>query len=261
MSERDWLEEMQRRGLTRRSFVKGGLGAAGALSIGPLLAACGGGDDGGGGAAQQAGTEEAEKFTGTLTVTGLGVDLIDPIKEAAEAALGFTLAFDVTDTVTARNKAVTQPQSLDIFSGYFNDIDQVWPSGNLAPIPIEQVERWDELTGLYKTGTIQENEGNPACQLGDGDAPFRKLYTTEDREIITWADPTTGEVSGDEPGPWSAATSTWTRWATTATSSSGSPPRSTGTSSLTPNGGAESRFSTTPRSACRTWATPPWLPG
>jgi hypothetical protein len=99
----------------------------------------------------------------------LGVDLIDPIREAAEAALGFTLAFDVTDTVTARNKAVTQPQSLDIFSGYFNDIDQVWPSGNLAPIPIEQIERWDELTGLYKTGTIQENEGNSACQLGDGD--------------------------------------------------------------------------------------------
>ena len=200
MSERDWLEEMQRSGLTRRSFVKGGLGAAGALSIGPLLAACGGDDDGGGGAAQQAGTEEAEKFTGTLTVTGLGVDLIDPIREAAEAALGFTLAFDVTDTVTARNKAVTQPQSLDIFSGYFNDIDQVWPSGNLAPIPIEQIERWDELTGLYKTGKVQENEGNSACQLGDGDAPFRKLYTTEDGEIITWADPSTGEVSGDEPG-------------------------------------------------------------
>jgi putative spermidine/putrescine transport system substrate-binding protein len=200
MTERDWLEEMQRGGLTRRSFVKGGLGAAGALSIGPLLAACGGGDDGGGGAAQQAGTEEAEKFTGTLTVTGLGVDLIDPIREAAEAALGFTLAFDVTDTVTARNKAVTQPQSLDIFSGYFNDIDQVWPSGNLAPIPIEQIERWDELTGLYKTGKVEENEGNAACQLGDGDAPFRKLYTTEDREIITWADPSTGEVSGDEPG-------------------------------------------------------------
>ena len=73
-------------------------------------------------------------FTGTIRVTGLGVDLIDPIKEAAEAALGFTLAFDVTDTVTARNKVVTQPDALDIFSGYFNDIDQVWPSGNMAPV-------------------------------------------------------------------------------------------------------------------------------
>ena len=142
MSERDWLQDIERRGLTRRAFVKGGLGAAGALSIGPLLAACGGDDDEGGGAAQEAGTEEAEKFTGTLNVTGLGVDLIDPIKEAAEAALGFTLAFDVTDTVTARNKVVTQPQALDIFSGYFNDIDHVWPSGNMVPIPIAFFARY-----------------------------------------------------------------------------------------------------------------------
>ncbi len=199
MSERDWLQDVERRGLTRRAFVKGGLGAAGALSIGPLLAACGGDDDGGGGAAQQAGTEEAEDFTGTIRVTGLGVDLIDPIKAAAEAALGFTLAFDVTDTVTGRNKVVTQPDSLDIFSGYYNDIDQIWPSGNMVPIPIEQVARWGEVSQLHKTGKVAENEGNSSCTVGDGDAPFRKMYVTEEGEETSWADPGTGEVSGDEP--------------------------------------------------------------
>jgi putative spermidine/putrescine transport system substrate-binding protein len=200
VSERDWFERMERERTTRRGFVKGGLAGASALSLGGLLAACGGGgDEGGGGAAQEAGTQTAEKFTGTLKVTGLGVDLIDPIREAAEKALGFTLAFDVTDTVTARNKVVTQPQALDIFSGYFNDIDQVWPSGNMAPIPIDQIERWDQLTSLYKTGKVAENEDNPDCQLGDGDAPFRKLYVTEDGELTSWADPATGEVSGDEP--------------------------------------------------------------
>jgi putative spermidine/putrescine transport system substrate-binding protein len=191
---------MERERTTRRGFVKGSLAGASALSIGGLLAACGGGGGGGGGgAAQEAGTQQAEKFTGTLKVTGLGVDLIDPIREAAEKALGFTLAFDVTDTVTARNKVVTQPQALDIFSGYFNDIDQVWPSGNMAPIPIDQIERWDQLTSLYKKGKVAENENNPKCQLGDGDAPFRKLYVTEDGELTSWADPATGEVSGDEP--------------------------------------------------------------
>jgi putative spermidine/putrescine transport system substrate-binding protein len=200
MSERDWLEEMQRRGLTRRAFVKGGLAGAGAFSLAGLLAACGGDDDdGGGGAAQQAATEEAEAFTGTIRVTGLGVDLIDPIKAAAEAALGFTLAFDVTDTVTGRNKVVTQPDSLDIFSGYYNDIDQIWPSGNMVPIPIDQVERWGEVTQLHKTGTVEANEGNADCSVGDGDAPFRKMYVTEDGEETSWADPGTGEVSGDEP--------------------------------------------------------------
>jgi putative spermidine/putrescine transport system substrate-binding protein len=199
VSERDWFERMQEEGITRRGFVKGGLAGAGALSFGGLLAACGGDEGGGGGAAQEAGTQEAEKFTGTLRVTGLGVDLIDPIREAAEKALGFTLAFDVTDTVTARNKVVTQPQALDIFSGYFNDIDQVWPSGNMAPIPIAQIKRWDQLTSLYKVGKVEANQDDPDCQLGDGDAPFRKMYVTEDGELASWADPASGEVSGDEP--------------------------------------------------------------
>jgi putative spermidine/putrescine transport system substrate-binding protein len=190
MNDSDWLE-IESRKFTRRSFVKGGVASAGALSLGGLLAACGGDDDGGGAAADG-------EFTGTLRVTGLGVDLIDPIREAAETALGFTLAFDVTDTVTARNKAVTQPNSLDIFSGYFNDIDQVWPSGNLIPIPTDRIERWDELTSLYKVGLV-DPEGT-GCSRGDGDAPFRKLYTTEDGELTSWADPATGETSGEEPG-------------------------------------------------------------
>jgi putative spermidine/putrescine transport system substrate-binding protein len=201
MSERDWLDEMERAAITRRSFLKGGLYGAGALSLGGILAACGGGGDGDGdGAAQQAGTEQAEKFTGTLRITGLGVDLIDPIKAAAEERLGFTLAFDVTDTVTGRNKVVTQPNALDMFSGYYNDIDQIWPSGNMVPIPTSQVKRWNEVNQLHKSGLAQENQGNADCSVGDGDAPFRKMYVTEGGELTSWADPASGEVSGDEPG-------------------------------------------------------------
>ena len=107
---------------------------AGAVGLGWLFAACGGGgerrggeataaaDDGdAGGETTAAGDDRgaaAEKFTGTLRVTGLGVDLIDPIKAAGEAALGFKLAFDVTDSVTMVQKAITQPGSFDVFSGY-----------------------------------------------------------------------------------------------------------------------------------------------
>lgn len=196
MTDRDWFREMERRRLTRGAFVKGSIVGAGALSFGGLLAACGGDDDDA--ATVATGEGEAAQFTGTLRVTGLGVDLIDPIKEAAEAALGFTLAFDVTDTVTGRNKVITQPDSLDIFSGYFNDIDQIWPSGNMIPIDTSRIERWSEVTSLYKTGRVDPESSD--CSLGDGDAPFRKMYTSEDGEIITWADPESGETSGDEPG-------------------------------------------------------------
>ncbi len=47
-----------------------------------------------------------------------------------EKALGFKLAFDVTDSVTMVQKAMTQPGSFDVFSGYTYQYDQAWPSGN-----------------------------------------------------------------------------------------------------------------------------------
>ena len=69
----------------------------------------------------------------------------------------------------------------------------------MVPIPINQVKRWDEVNKLHKTGTTEANEGNSDCSPGDGDAPFRKMYVTEDGELTTWADPESGETSGDEP--------------------------------------------------------------
>jgi putative spermidine/putrescine transport system substrate-binding protein len=197
------MTEFERR-LTRRQLVVRSGVVAGALGLGSIATACGGDDD----AAPDAPADtngEVEQFTGTLRVTGLGVDLIDPIREAAEAALGFSLAFDVTDTVTGRNKVITQPRALDIFSGYFNDIDQIWPSGNMMPIDRTRIQRWDELTDLYKTGRVDQDaapgdaRADRECTLGDGDAPFRKMYTTEDGELTTWADPESGETDGDEP--------------------------------------------------------------
>ena len=184
------------RGLTRRQLVvQGGALTAGALSLGPLAAACGGDDE-------ATDTDEdgaAEQFTGTLRVTGLGVDLIDPIKAAGEEALGFTLAFDVTDSVTMVQRAITQPRSFDVFSGYHYQLDQVWPTGNLVPIPRADIERADDITMLYRAGRVDPNRTE--CTLGDGDAPFRKMYTNEDgsEAPFSWADSQSGEVSGDEP--------------------------------------------------------------
>jgi putative spermidine/putrescine transport system substrate-binding protein len=202
----DW----ERRRLTRRDVVKGGLAGAGALGLGGLLSACGGDDEEGAGVPTPEERQAAGKYTGTIRVVGIGVDLIDPIREAGEKALGFKLAFDVTDTVTARQKVITQPGGFDIFSGYHIDIDQVWPTGNLVPIPRAGIERWDEVTMLYRKGKVDPTqaptppagaEARDECTLGDGDAPFRKLYATEDGELTTWADPETGDVSGDTPEP------------------------------------------------------------
>ena len=238
MTERDWLEDDRAEGPHPPHLPQGRAHTAPVRSsLGACSAACGGDDDGGGGGAAARGrdTEEAEKFTGTLKVTGLGVDLIDPIKAAAEAALGFTLAFDVTDTVTGGNKVVTQPDSLDIFSGYFNDIDQVWPSGNMVPIPIDQV---DALGRAQRSSqdrlSPRRTRATPTARPATATRRSGGCTSTEDGELTSLGRRRVGRASGDEPGfvtPRSRATSTWTRWATTATSSRRSPTRSTGPSS------------------------------
>jgi putative spermidine/putrescine transport system substrate-binding protein len=198
MAEREsWFES---RRVTRREVVKGGLAAAGTLSFGPLLSACGGGNGNGNGAAPTGETgEAAEQFTGTLRVVGIGVDLIDPIREAGEAALGFSLAFDVTDGTTARQKVTTQPEAWDVYSDTTAGVDIVWASGNCAPIPRAEITHWDQYSMLYRAGRVDPEDEN--CTVGQGDAPFRKQYTTEDGgEPMSWADSETGELPDeDEP--------------------------------------------------------------
>ena len=74
--------------------MKGGAGMAAALGLGWLAAACGGDDEAAApsepaaappaeGRLRRAPPADAPKFTGTLRVTGLGVDLIDLIKAPA----------------------------------------------------------------------------------------------------------------------------------------------------------------------------------
>lgn len=230
--DRDQLErhlesELKKRGLTRRDLVRGGMGMAGALGLGALFAACGGGGGGGGettaataggGGETAAATSAppAEKFTGTLRVTGLGVDLIDPIKAAGEAALGFKLAFDVTDSVTMVQKAITQPGSFDVFSGYAYQFDQAWPSGNFHNVEIAKITNWKQMTPLMSYGYVDPNTAKgQGCSYGDGDAPFRKLYLDPDKTgtwptsqdtptelegvIVEWVDESSGQPIGDEP--------------------------------------------------------------
>ncbi len=236
--------ELSARGMTRRQLVKGGMAMATAVGLGSLFAACGGDDDSAAPPpaepAEPAPAEPAEPapaepapaepapaepapaeapaevppFTGTIRVHGLGVDLIDPIREAAEAALGFTLQFDVNpSSFDMVNVGITQPDTFDIFSGYHYMYDQIWPAGTMQPAEIARLEFWDEINPLWKKG--KHTPGDPNCQFGDGDAPFRKIYldpdgtgqwptssetpTELDGVMVTWIDESTEEEAGPEP--------------------------------------------------------------
>jgi putative spermidine/putrescine transport system substrate-binding protein len=227
--DKDQLEkhldhECKKRGMTRRDLMKGGAGMAAALGLGWLAAACGGSDEeasappSGEPAAPPSGEpaappSEAPKFTGTLRVTGLGVDLIDPIKAAGEKALGFKLAFDVTDSVTMVQKAITQPGSFDVFSGYTYQYNQAFPSGNFHNEEIAKITRWADMSPLINKGKV--DPASTTCTYGDGDAPFRTLYIDADKVgtwpssdetpseldgvLVSWVDESTGQTVGDEP--------------------------------------------------------------
>jgi len=207
--ERHLEHELGKRGLTRRDLLQGGAGLAGAVGLGWLLAAC----NGGGTHASATTAIEVPKFTGSLRVMGLSIDLIDPVKTAAEQALGFKLDFDVTDSVTMVQRAKTQPASFDVFAGYTYQMNQVWSSGHLIPEDISKLTRWHQMTPLVTQGKIDPTSTD--CTYGDGDAPFRSLYVDADKKgvwpssadtpselrgvLVSWVDESKGKTVGEEP--------------------------------------------------------------
>ena len=60
-------------------------------------------------------------------------------------------------------------------SGYYHQLDQVWPSGNLIPIPVEKVTAFGSISRLIKEGALK-----PGGTPGQGDAPFRKIFLEDD---------------------------------------------------------------------------------
>jgi putative spermidine/putrescine transport system substrate-binding protein len=133
-----------------------------------------------------------------------------------EAALGFKLAFDVTDSVTMVQKAITQPGSFDVFSGYSYQYDQAWPAGNFHNEEIAKLGFWAQMNKLMNYGYVDPTAGQgQGCSYGDGDAPFRNLYVDPDQSgqwqtnqntpseldgiIVQWIDESSGQPLGDEP--------------------------------------------------------------
>lgn len=199
--ERHLEHELRSRSMTRSDLIVGGGRLAAALGLGWLYEATIGG-----GAAFAAAerASSAEKFTGTLRVLGMGTDLIEPIRQAAQKALGFNLAFEVADGATLRQKVTTQPSAFDVYSDETAGSDIIWPSGNLVPIPRSKVTHWGQYTNLYKTGRVTPN--NMRATVGNGDAAYRKQYVTADgKKFTTWSNPVTGKLVKGRPEPKSLA--------------------------------------------------------
>ncbi len=194
-SEREVIQDEEQRGMSRRDlFVKGAVGVAAVSSLGALAGRA------------AAAPAASGKFTGTLRVISLGVEFPTPeVAKRIKQDLGFSVAITATDPVTEAQKAITAPETFDIFGGYnYQDI-QAWSAHNLLPIDTTKIHAWNQLYKLFAWGKVHPGSGSET--YGDGDAPFRALFLKQgtsglpltreapkaNKDIVQWIDEKTGK--------------------------------------------------------------------
>jgi putative spermidine/putrescine transport system substrate-binding protein len=204
-------------GFTRRQVVGRGAAALGAVSAGPILAACGGSSSSGGSSGNGK----------TLRVIGIGVDQNPVLKAQAKKDLGITLEYTITDTPTTTQKSITEPQNYDILHGYVHQVPQLLPAGVMQPLDASKIHGWTGGTKLWPAPssspknaslsdpgfqdpkvvpgvapilTLGKLTNNPQATYGQGDAAFRMLFLNSSGQLTTGKTPFDAALSTN-PSP------------------------------------------------------------
>ena len=199
----DFSEPREQSGLTRRNLlVKGGVGAAALGGLGAMAGKA------------AAAPASAGKFTGTLRVITLGVEWPPGAKEQAEKDLGFKFNIQAMGTNQQVQKSITDPESFDVGGLYNYQFFQIWPTGNFTTVDTRKLTAWNAMYPLFTRGKVNPN--NPAATYGQGNAPFRVMFLDPDhttglpltkegpksnKDIVQWADESTGKPYGGKPQP------------------------------------------------------------
>lgn len=106
-----------------------------------------------------------------LRVRGTSITLLDPVRERAEADLGFKVDFELLEFPICQSRAAMDPDGYDVYEQCFHNLDIVWFWGALQPIDIGRIRDWGTISSLAKEGGISKY-----AWRGHGDAPVKKLY-------------------------------------------------------------------------------------
>ena len=193
-------------GVSRRELLKrGAVGAAAVAGLGGLGSLAG---------SAAAATSKTGAFTGTLRVITLGVEFPTPeVAQRIKQDLGFDVALTATDPVTMLQKAITAPETFDIFGGYNYSTLPAWSTHNLLPIDTTKI------TGLASAlQAVRLGKGQPGLegdlrrrrrpvpgnvpQAGDERAAAHQGRRRRvNKDIVQWIDESTGKPYSGQPMP------------------------------------------------------------
>ena len=139
------------KGISRRSLLKTGAAAAGAIAGSGLITGFP--------------TIWAQSNI-TLRQFGTGVSNINAIAEKCKADLGITLEMTATDSDAAAQRAVTQPNSYDIADIEYWIAKKVFPVGVLQPMDVKKLKYYDKIVPLFINGKLK-----PDSVIAQGTAP------------------------------------------------------------------------------------------
>ena len=151
-------KNMMKRGVTRRSVLKGGAAAAG-------LAA-------GSGVVTGFPTIWAQNIKDvTINHTGMSYSTLIDIARKASEDLGFKVEMSVTDHPGLTNRMVNDPKSIDIADSEIWQTKIYGPLGVTQAVDTKKIKLWDKFTPLYTQGVFAGKEVSR-----QGDSPYEIMY-------------------------------------------------------------------------------------
>ncbi|OCP00023.1 MULTISPECIES: PotD/PotF family extracellular solute-binding protein [unclassified Ensifer] len=161
-------------GLTRRSLLKTGAAAVGAIA--------------GSGAITGFPTIWAQNPI-TLRQFGTGVSNINAIAEKCKQDLGITLEMTATDSDAAAQRAVTQPDSYDIADIEYWIAKKVFPAGVMQPMDVKKIKYFDKIVPLFIDGKLKPEsvvaQGTAPHTVGFVEAPGAKTFAKSPTDWMT----------------------------------------------------------------------------
>ncbi|MBD8554203.1 extracellular solute-binding protein [Rhizobium sp. CFBP 8762] len=167
-------ETLKNTGLSRRSLLKTGAAAAGAII--------------GSGAITGFPTIWAQNPI-TLRQFGTGVSNINAIAQKCKEDLGITLEMTATDSDAAAQRAVTQPDSYDIADIEYWIAKKVFPAGVMQPMDVSKIKYYDKIVPLFINGKLKADskiaQGTAPHTVGFVEAQDSKTFAKEPTNWMT----------------------------------------------------------------------------